>query len=376
MLGHKKQVHKPNTKKQSDNGIELRTPTFQKKEENKQNIDKTIPLPNISFKDQVEEAVVHYANGNIKKATDLLVYRLNEKNGNVSCDEWYMILDSYQSTGKKSNFEKLCNLFTYVFKLSPPMWQEYTLYQNNNNQELLNIDCDISKIEVNRINYMLENSFRLKSCCIDFSRTSIDTDDNDDIIRDLAKKMEQIRLNKTIDISLMGDSNIIQILKNKIDSFKEDLEKAQKNKGYWILLMEIYNWVEHLEDFENLSIDFSFLFRESPPTYTYLYKKQVKKENRDQLDNILPPQIIDNQNVNELIVQIKTSINKNRININFKEVIRINYQASIILAEFIKDFCENFPEKKIFILEPIEMITYLFKMVGIAHFVKLTTRKR
>lgn len=380
MLGNRKSVSRQEIIKKkstfSDKGIELRTPNIQKKEQEiKKNID--IPLPNIFFKDIVEEAVVHYANGNIKTATDSLVYRLNEKKGRVDESEWYMILDSYQSTNKKVNFEKLCSLFTHVFKLSPPMWQEYNLYKNNDHQELLNIDCDMNDISSERIDYMVENSIKLKSCCIDFSRTSINTDDSDSIIRNLAKKMEQIRLNKTIEVSLVGDSNIIQILKNKIENIpKEDITHAEKNKGYWLLLMEIYNWTEHLEEFEELSIAFSFLFRESPPTYTDLYKNNSKKENIGFSDNILPPQIIDNQNINELISQIKACVSKHIIKINFKEVIRINYQASITFAEFIKNFCENNPEKKIFILEPIEMIKYLFNMVGISHFVKLTTRKR
>jgi tetratricopeptide (TPR) repeat protein len=332
----------------------------------------------------LEGAAVHFADGNPNKAIEILVSRLNEHSGQVDLNEWYMIFDAYQSTGQQNRFEKLALFFSSLFGISPPAWEQFhndTKNRDAMGRSALNIDGSISDLHSEKIKDFLSASKESKTCRIDFSRIKLlDNDPSlEESLARLLKMMQEIRKHK-ISGQIMGDMNFIDILKEHIAYIKDVKEYSDKNKAYWLILLELYQWHGQEAEFDELGYDYAMNFEESPPSYneSQVMKSLSDPEEENYLNDdgsILAEPIIDRQNISKLIKYIDEQIKQQEnVVIDFKYTSRLDFYAAMELAKHLGNL--GLDNSRIIIRHPIELIVTLLNMTGVSSFITYIPRKR
>lgn len=395
----KKDTKKPAAKKtpvrtnnQTDNQPALRSyrQSGQAQEEIRQATEALKETPEITIagldisKTVLEGAAVHFADGNPNKAIEILVSRLNEHSGQVDLNEWYMIFDAYQSTGQQSRFEKLALFFSSLFGISPPAWEKFSNGTKNRDamgRSALNIDGSISDLQSEKIKDFLSASKESKTCRIDFSRIKLldnDPELEESLVR-LLKMMQEIRKHK-ITGQIMGDMNFIDTLKEHIAYIKDVKEYSDKNKVYWLILLELYQWHGQEEEFDDLGFDYAMSFEESPPSYneSQVMKSLSESDEDDYLNDdgsIQADSIIDRQNINKLIKHIDEQIKQQEnVVVDFKYTSRLDFYAAMELAKYLGNL--GLDNSRIVIRHPIELIVTLLNMTGVSSFITYIPRKR
>lgn len=332
----------------------------------------------------LEGAAVHFADGNPNKAIEILVSRLNEHSGQVDLNEWYMIFDAYQSTGQQNRFEKLALFFSSLFGISPPAWEQFHNDTKNRDaigRSALNIDGSISDLHSEKIKDFLSASKESKTCRIDFSRIKLLDNDSslEESLARLLKMMQEIRKHK-ISGQIMGDMNFIDILKEHIAYIKDVKEYSDKNKAYWLILLELYQWHGQEAEFDELGYDYAMNFEESPPSYneSQVMKSLSDPEEENYLNDdgsILAEPIIDRQNISKLIKYIDEQIKQQEnVVIDFKYTSRLDFYAAMELAKHLGNL--GLDNSRIIIRHPIELIVTLLNMTGVSSFITYIPRKR
>lgn len=332
----------------------------------------------------LEGAAVHFADGNPNKAIEILVSRLNEHSGQVDLNEWYMIFDAYQSTGQQNRFEKLALFFSSLFGISPPAWEQFhndTKNRDAMGRSALNIDGSISDLHSEKIKDFLSASKESKTCRIDFSRIKLLDNDSslEESLARLLKMMQEIRKHK-ISGQIMGDMNFIDILKEHIAYIKDVKEYSDKNKAYWLILLELYQWHGQEAEFDELGYDYAMNFEESPPSYneSQVMKSLSDPEEENYLNDdgsILAEPIIDRQNISKLIKYIDEQIKQQEnVVIDFKYTSRLDFYAAMELAKHLGNL--GLDNSRIIIRHPIELIVTLLNMTGVSSFITYIPRKR
>lgn len=335
-------------------------------------------------KNVLEEAAIYFANGNPNKSIEVLVARLNESSGQVDKNEWYMIFDAYQATGQQARFEKLALFFSSLFNTSPPSWEAFEQGSKKNRDAMgrsaLNIDGSISDLQEEKIKDFVLASKESKTCRIDFSRIKLLDNDIylEESLQRLLKMMYEIKKNKVTG-QIMGDMNFINILIENITYFKEHKDFSEKNKVYWLILCELYQWHGKEDEFEELALDYAMSFEESPPSYL---EQHVMKNNFETDDSYLDDEgfinidtIVDRQNIDKLIACIDEQLKlTEKVIINFKYITRLDFYAAGELAKYLGNLGIN--SSRIIIRYPIELIITLFDITGVSSFVSYIHRKR
>lgn len=337
-------------------------------------------------KSVIDDAAIYYSNGENRRATELLIKRLNAVEGKVEKQEWYMILDAYQATGQQVNFEKLADLFSKFWGISPPAWDDKTSDSVNKDvmgRSNLNIDGSISDLKIEKLRDFFDASKSSGSCKIDFSRCKIlfDDDEKEEKLEYLLNTMIKIRKHKLKGL-IMGDSNFIDTLLDFIAKVKLSNDIEDKYKVFWLILCELYQWHGQQEDFENIALEYSSLYKCSPPSF----EERFIMQNTTVLDDsdlflindegfIETDRIIDRQNVDKLISLFESSLeSKGEISFNLKFIQRIDYYSATVIAEFLNQ--KQVEKDKVFFYMPIEIIITLFDITGVSNYVTYIPRKR
>lgn len=337
-------------------------------------------------KSVIDDAAVYYSNGENRRSTELLTKRLNALEGKVDKQEWYMILDAYQATGQQVNFEKLADLFSKFWGMSPPAWDDKT--SDNINKDVmgrsnLNIDGSISDLKIEKLKDFFDASKSSGSCRIDFSRCKVifEDEEKEEKLEHLKNTMIKIRKNKLKGL-IMGDSSFIDTLLDFISKIKLSNNIKNEYKVFWLMLCELYQWHGQQDEFENIALEYSLLYECSPPSF----ENKFIMQNTTVLDDadlffindegiIETDRIIDRQNVNKLIALFENSIeSKGEINFNLKFIQRIDYYSATVIAEFLNQ--KEIEKEKVLFSMPIEIIITLFDMTGVSNYVTYIPRKR
>lgn len=352
-----------------------------------QSSDKSLLIEGLdAAKSVIDDAAIYYSNGEHKKATELLIKRLNNVEGKVDKQEWYMILDSYQSTDQQVNFEKLADLFSKFWNISPPAWDVKT--NDNANKDVmgrsnLNIDGSISELKIEKLKDFFEATKISGSCRIDFSRAKIlfEDEEKEEKIEHLLNTMIKIKKNKFKGL-IMGDSSFIDSLLDFSTKVRLGNNIKDEYKVYWLMLCELYQWHGLQDNFEDVALEYALLFKCSPPSFD----ENQTMQNTSVLDDsdlffieknglIETDRIIDRQNIDKLMNLFETSLeNRDEINFNLKYIQRIDYYSATVIAEFLNQ--KSLDKNKVFFNMPIEIIITLFDITGVSNYVTYIPRKR
>lgn len=339
------------------------------------------------FQNVVDEAAIIFASGEERAAAEMILKYLNETKGAVDKRVWYMLLDIYHAIGNRDNFEQLSIHFAKRFGTSPPSWGVGVGDEGgasgsakpaiSSGRNVLIIEGGINASVMTKTKEFVHASKEMKTCKIDVSRMRPDSCDLDGFGAFQAV-MAQLRKFK-VSATLMGEGHVASWLKKRIDATKE--KQDLQDSPYWLLFLEILQWRGQMEEFEDVSLEYTMTFEVSGPGWepsgvmTIEAGSSPPLEDVPEATGIIPDELVTDVSVQRLQEQINKALKEDgEAKVNFNTVKRMDFSSAGAFLGYVSSLSDE--AKKITICGPSELIVALFDVVGLSPLVKFEFRKR
>lgn len=338
-----------------------------------------------------EEIATLFAEGEEKSALDILRQHIKDNKGEVDKKYWFMLLDIYQVNNQKAEFEKTALIFANQFNCSAPSWPNE--FKENDKTSItgknLLILNKINEDEKEKIKEFIINAKEEKFCRLDVSKLKFE-ESNLEGFDLLLNTMYELRKSKVLSL-LLGENNILNFSKqyikffNNIDNNDNSLNKVYyNNQVFWLLYLEVLQWKNRMEEFEDLAIEYAVEFELSAPGWDdngvmKIESSIVHQQITEDIEvNSNLPEIITTENVQELFTYIneKAKQIEHEINIDMKEIQRIDFASAGSLLGFTQEFLSKNNDKKITLTQPNELIYCLLETIGLTDILQIIPKKR
>ncbi len=209
----------------------------------------------------LEEAAILYANGQDLPAVAVLAGAVA---GDRSPETWQMLMELYQSLGKRAEFETLAIDFAVRFETSAPAWSDE---QTRKAPVATAAPAPRAAIVfkgvldtriVPQLEQLKKLAQRNPTLHLEFEQvTSVDPAGADLILRVFAAFQKSNH-----EVAISGAAELAERLRAAIEVGRRDASNA-----IWMLLLEIYRILGRQAAFEETSIDYCVTFEVSPPSW-------------------------------------------------------------------------------------------------------------
>lgn len=209
----------------------------------------------------LEEAAILYANGQDLPAVAVLA-------GAVATDRspetWQMLMELYQSLGKRAEFETLAIDFAVRFETSAPAWSDAQTRKPRvpaappAPRAAIVFKGVLDTRIVPQLEQLKKLAQRNPTLHLEFDQvTSVDAAGADLILRVFAAFQKSNH-----EVAISGAAELAERLRAAIEVGRRDPSNA-----VWMLLLEIYRILGRQAAFEETSIDYCVTFEVSPPSW-------------------------------------------------------------------------------------------------------------
>jgi ABC-type transporter Mla MlaB component len=228
----------------------------------------------------LEEAAILYANGQDLPAVSVLAAAVVDDR---APDTWLMLLELYQSLGKRTEFENLAIDYAVRFETSAPAWSEAHARPARATTPVARAAIVFKGALDVRIVPQLEQLKKLAQrnavLHLEFDQvTSVDSQGADLILRVFAAFQKSKH-----EVAISGASQLAERLRDAIKVGRRDTSNA-----VWMLLLEIYRILGRQAAFEETSIDYCVTFEVSPPSWEPASAKYIVEDQ----DGLPAPQVL------------------------------------------------------------------------------------
>ena len=220
----------------------------------------------------LEEAAILYANGQDLPAVSVLASAVaNDR----SPDTWLMLLELYQSLGKRNEFENLAIDFAVRFETSAPAWSEAQARKPRQPpaapapRAAIVFRGALDQRIVPQLEELKKLAQRNPVLHLEFQHVdSVDVAGAELILRVFAAFQKSNH-----EVAISGASQLAERLRAAIEVGRRDPSNA-----VWMLLLEIYRILGRQAAFEETSIDYCVTFEVSPPPWEPASSKYVVED--------------------------------------------------------------------------------------------------
>ncbi|MBS0347648.1 MAG: STAS domain-containing protein [Proteobacteria bacterium] len=208
-----------------------------------------------------EEAAILYANGGYEDARSVLEHALDTTiPGDARFVLWGMLLDLLRLTGQKECFETRSLTFATEFERSPPAWQDLSLQASRGSEakaQTVNLSGVLGSQAAAQFAQLIQIGMRTGALRIDLTRLrGVDNAGAELLLR----AVRGLRRAK-IKLSLLGAPHLASVLGGMVKSGKRE------NQTIWLLFLEILQYTDQQERFEEQALEYAMTFEESPPSW-------------------------------------------------------------------------------------------------------------
>lgn len=210
----------------------------------------------------LENAALLYASGQLPQARLVLEQGVaNDDDARVSPLAWLALFDLLQRAGDRAAFDQLALQYVVAFERSAPAWEECQPQQRRDARPSAGgyfaLTGKLSSANAPQINHMLAATHKQSQVRLDLGSLS----GADDVgARLLADALAQLR-KRQYELALQHPEKIRCALESAVKQGRE------AGEGYWILLLELLQWQNDREAFEDRAVDFAVSFELSPPSW-------------------------------------------------------------------------------------------------------------
>jgi len=285
----------------------------------------------------MEEAAILFASGQPDLAEKSLLHITNQENKSKQATKaaWWMLFDLYQVTQKKQEFEQLSLNYVSTFEVSAPTWIESTpqqaepspLHPDSGTMPRVLFSGKINDHITNSIKKLRNLSDKHKTLNIEFTRiTEVDQIGCDLLLQELRHLKKSGHK-----LILSGATELSKHIRKIIQVGRRDDTEAP-----WLLLMEILQFLNEENAFEDLSMDYCITFEVSPPPFvrsvnvTTSAPSEVTVEIAAALIDTPPflmPKLIEGK-IDQLIKEIVDfSAENNAIKLDCSQLVRVDFSS-------------------------------------------------
>ena len=218
----------------------------------------------------LEEAAILYANGQDLPAVSVLAAAVVDDR---APDTGLMLLELYQSLGKRTEFENLAIDYAVRFETSAPAWSDAQARPAARTAPAARAAIVFKGALDVRIVPQLEQLKKLAQrnaiLHLEFDQvTSVDAQGADLILRVFAAFQKSRH-----EVAISGAVQLAERLRDAIEVGRRDASNA-----VWMLLLEIYRILGRQAAFEETSIDYCVTFEVSPPSWEPASSKYIVED--------------------------------------------------------------------------------------------------
>jgi len=225
-----------------------------------------------------EEAAILYANGGYDEARAVLESALETTTSpNARFDLWAMLLDLLRLTAQKDRFEQISLHYATEFERSPPAWMDLSSQAARGNVpkvQTVNLSGQLGGNAAAQFAQLIQIGMRSGALRIDLSRLrGVDAAGAELLYR----AVRGLRRAK-IKLSLSGAVSLSNILEGQVTS------GTRENQTLWLLLLEVLQFTDQQERFEELALEYAMTFEESPPSWEPIAEAVASQIGADAID--------------------------------------------------------------------------------------------
>lgn len=211
----------------------------------------------------IEEGAVLFANGQAEEALQRVKTALaKEALGAWKLQVWLMLFDLLQHLGRRAEFEELALEFAVKFERSPPLWVEPPPRapaaaggRSAANVSLSGTLGAQSENAFRQLEKAAEKQTRLK---LDFTRLQGVEPEG---ARLLLATLKQLRAAKK-EVVLGGEAQLVKALRERALAGDASVDQA-----VWLVLLDVYQQLGQMAEFEEAAVDYAVTYEVSPPSY-------------------------------------------------------------------------------------------------------------
>ena len=219
-----------------------------------------------------EEIATMFAEAEDKSAVEIIKNHIKDNKGQVDKRYWFMLLDIYQVGNQKVEFEKTALIFAKQFNCSPPSWhlEEEAEGKTSITGKNLLILSKLTIDEKDKLKEFLTHAKEEKFCRIDITKLKFE-DSSLEGFQLLLSTMYELRKSKVLSL-LLGENNLLNFTKQYIKGLNQNYNPeilntvfVNNSSLFWLLYLEVLQWKNRLEEFEDLAIGYAVEFELSAP---------------------------------------------------------------------------------------------------------------
>jgi anti-anti-sigma regulatory factor len=331
----------------------------------------------------IEEAAILFANGQAKESVESLKHAIGSGElENQVQTAWVMLLDVYQSTGQRAEFENTALDYAARFEASPPPWQEAT--SNEQKPEAKKgsmaatvifpaaIDADVAK----QIEQLQRGSATKRELQLDFGNAKTATAEGADLIYKILLSFKKTQREVTISHA----DRLFDALMSCVEAGRRD-----ESEGGWLLALEMLRLMNQQQRFDDVSIDYCVTYEVSPPPWEPMpvWIKQTQGTTEARLDATPKSGAEGNSFAirGDLVGAIPSELAELRaysqstssIIIDCRDLRRLDFTAAGELLNVVATLRAN--GKQVLFVEPNWMVLSLMVVMGIHDLAEIRRRK-
>ncbi len=346
-----------------------------------------------------EEIATMFAEGEIKSAIDFLRKHITSNQGKVEQRYWFMLMDIYQINNQQLEFEKAALLFARTFNCSPPSWPESSKLEKTNSLTGKNLLILVKLHDADKeiMKEFSKSAKEEKFCRIDVSKIKFD-DCNLGGFNMLLQTMYELRKSKVLSV-LLGENHLLNFCRQymKIGPDGQPLanvnvsslnsQYVQNETIFWLLYLEIMQWKNRPDEFEDAALNYAVNFEQSAPGWddngvmrieSSIIQQQMTQIDEED-DTLKIEKIITNNNVQPIFDYIQEQVSEkgiSSISLDLKNVDRFDFASAGSFLSYMQIFQESNSGKKVVLRHPNELVLCLFETIGLNEFLHIEPKIR
>jgi anti-anti-sigma regulatory factor len=213
----------------------------------------------------IEEAAILFANGQAKESIDSLKHAIGSGElENQVQTAWVMLLDVYQATGQRAEFENTALDYAARFEASPPAWLEEVNPEQKPEAKKsamaasvifpAALDADVSK----QIEQLQRGSATKRELQLDFGNAKTATAEGADLIYKILMAFKKTQR----EITIAHTDRLFDALMSSVEAGRRD-----SSESGWLLALEALRLMNQQQRFDDVSIDYCVTYEVSPPPW-------------------------------------------------------------------------------------------------------------
>lgn len=331
----------------------------------------------------LSEIAIKYSEGNDNAVEQLLKSHIGKNHGNVEKEYWFMLLDLYHKQDRQPEFEQVAIKYATNNHCSPPSWSKKDMHSMNNNllQNIIILQ-QLTASEKDELKEFLNIAKKQKYCRIDVSKLKFENSTAQGVQLFL-NLMYELRKHKVI--SLILQDNIItnfcqQYMKlpGKNQPKKLDPNFLGHEKTLWFLYLEVLQWKNRAQEFEDIALAYADFYEESPPGWddngAMKVEANINSQNMNNIEQTLFDKEINSVNLQKIIDFIN-NYKDNIISVKFDDVERMDFTSATMLSDFLQQYKEKHNQNKIVFKKPNQFLITLFSLLDIDELIAIEAKK-